>query len=105
MHPQDHYHDFVQCLADKPLPLDVTLVSNCATVELLEWLSEKKLLKAMKGGKALWSNDNLEMDRHRSGSSPAQDSRSSLALIVGQLRHFNPDSMSHCRGIPKNGCL
>ena len=90
MHTQDHYHDFVQCLADKPLPLDVTLVSNCATVELLEWLSAKKLLKAMKGGKALWSNDNLEMDRHRAGSCPAQDSdsRSSHALIVGQQRPF-----------------
>ena len=67
---QDHYQQFIQYLANVPLPLDVTLVSNQATVELLEWLRDKKQLKAMKGGKALWGPNNLEQDRHRAGEFP-----------------------------------
>jgi hypothetical protein len=52
------------------LPIDVTLVHNVATVELLEWLRDKKQLKAMKGGKALWGPSNLEQERHKEGEFP-----------------------------------
>uniref|UniRef100_A0A6T8IZZ7 Uncharacterized protein n=1 Tax=Hemiselmis andersenii TaxID=464988 RepID=A0A6T8IZZ7_HEMAN len=69
-HYQDHYQDFIQCLSNIPLPIDVTLVHNVATVELLEWLREKKQLKAMKGGKTLWGPSNLEQERHREGEFP-----------------------------------
>ena len=67
---QDHFQELVQSLANSPLPLDATLVQNMASVELLEWLKVKKQLKAMKGGKALWSVANLEGDRHREGEFP-----------------------------------
>eukprot|EP00960_Hanusia_phi_P023604 696346-Hanusia_phi.AAC.1 len=46
------------------LPLDVTILQNQATLELLEWLKNKKELKAIKGGKKLWSVQNLDQDRH-----------------------------------------
>lgn len=52
------------------LPIDVTLVHNLAAVELLEWLRDKKQLKAMKGGKQLWGPTNLEQERHREGEFP-----------------------------------
>jgi len=67
---QDHYQDFIQCMANVPLPLDVTLICNQATVELLEWLRDKKQLKSMKGGKQLWGPANLEQERHRAGEFP-----------------------------------
>eukprot|EP00290_Baffinella_frigidus_P054150 CAMPEP_0180347502 /NCGR_PEP_ID=MMETSP0989-20121125/4432_1 /TAXON_ID=697907 /ORGANISM="non described non described, Strain CCMP2293" /LENGTH=484 /DNA_ID=CAMNT_0022336687 /DNA_START=372 /DNA_END=1826 /DNA_ORIENTATION=+ len=41
-----------------------------ASVELLEWLSVKKELKAMKGGKKKWGPANLEQDRHKEGEFP-----------------------------------
>jgi hypothetical protein len=31
---QDHYQDFIQCMANVPLPLDVTLICNQATGQL-----------------------------------------------------------------------
>lgn len=46
------------------LPVDVTVLHNQASVEMLEWLRDKKQLKAIKGGKKIWSLANLEQDRH-----------------------------------------